>query len=388
MARWLNRNVMLISLSAFFADLGYQAALAILPIFLIITLKAPAYEFGLVNAIAFGGGSAFGYVGGRLSDRFSSKRIAILGNALIPLISLMGLAVSPVAAIALFSGGWWARNFRSPASRAMLVRSSSTDDRGKAFGFLHALDIGGGMVSILILLLLLLAGLGYTQILLLTAIPLVISTILLVMISDSRMARRKASRNANAALPSAGRAAYRGIILSTSLYGFSSYSLGFPILTIAQQSSSSLLGIGSYGIYLGVSAVAGYYIGSRRWNYVRTLGLYGYLLSGLGTLFLALAYLSGQGAMALYAAVAVIGFSMGVVETIEPTIVSLIKKAGSIGSGMGALTGSRSIGIFSANVIMGLLYALSPAYSYLYAGMVAILAAAIIAYSGRRFSRS
>ena len=105
MARWLNRNVMLISLSAFFADLGYQAALAILPIFLIITLKAPAYEFGLVNAIAFGGGSAFGYVGGRLSDRFSSKRIAILGNALIPLISLMGLAVSPVAAIALFSGG-------------------------------------------------------------------------------------------------------------------------------------------------------------------------------------------------------------------------------------------------------------------------------------------
>ena len=384
---WLNRNVLLISFSAFFADLGYQTAIAIFPIFLVTVLKAPTYEFGIANAVAFGIGSLFGYMGGLMSDRFGDKRISILGNAFIPLLSLMGLAVSPAVAILLFSGGWWARNFRSPARRAMLVRSSSRADRSRSFGFLHMLDIGGGLLSIVILLALVSAMLSFKYILLLTIIPLAVSTSLLAF--TKRSAKAKAAVQKGSGTPgarAAGASTYKGIIIATALYGFSYYSLGFPILTIAQR-SGSLLGIGSYGVYLGVSAVVGYYIGSRkRINRIRALALVGYALSGLGTLLLGVGYLFGSGDIVLYAAVAVLGFALGVIETLEPTIISFIKGAGELGRGMGSLTASRSIGIFSANLIMGLLYVVSPFYSYSYAGVVSLAAGLIVFAYGRKFS--
>ena len=69
-----------IGFSAFFADMGYQGAMAILPIFLIFVLKLNFYVFGIVEAFIFGFGALFSYIGGRLSERYGSKRIAVIGN--------------------------------------------------------------------------------------------------------------------------------------------------------------------------------------------------------------------------------------------------------------------------------------------------------------------
>ena len=44
---WLNRNVLFLSLSAFFADMGYQAVTAIFPLLIIIKLGEPAYDYGV-----------------------------------------------------------------------------------------------------------------------------------------------------------------------------------------------------------------------------------------------------------------------------------------------------------------------------------------------------
>ncbi len=381
----MNNDVLLVSFSAFFADLGYQTAIALFPIFLVVTLSAPVSYFGIANAFAFGIGSFFGYFGGLMSDRFNDKYVAILGNALIPLISLMGLAGSAQTAVWLFAGGWWARNFRTPSRRDILVEASSKSDRGKVFGFLHALDIGGGLLSVVFLLSLIYLGLGYRQILLLTVIPLVISTLLLFPTSETKRSEPKSENYQKSSTDKKrhGRT-YNGIIIATALYGFSSFSLGFPILTIAQK-SGSLLGIGSYGVYLGVSSVTGYYIGSRKMNQIRTLGLLGYVLSGIGSLILALAYLAGQGVLSLYFAVALMGFALGVIETLEPTLISFIKGIKDIGKGMGALAASRSFGIFFANIIMGLLYVINPADSYFYAAIVSAAAGIIVLFSGKDF---
>jgi MFS family permease len=381
----MNKDVVLVSFSAFFADLGYQTALAIFPVFLVLSIGAPAYVFGVANALAYGVGSFFGYLGGLLSDRYSDKKIAILGNALIPIISLMALTRNPVDAVLFFSGGWWARNFRTPSRRTILVEASSEGDRGKVFGFLHALDIGGGMLSVVMLLVLLQLGLTYSGILLLMVVPLVVSTLLLVFTGESKrqsLAEMNQRMNSTGeSLNVAGRA-YRGIIIATALYGFSSYSLGFPILTIA-QSSNAFLGIGSYAVYLGISSVAGYYIGSRKWGRVKTLAMVGYVLSGLGTFVLGLAYFLALSVHWLYLAVAILGFGLGVIETLEPTLISLIKNEKRLGEGMGALAASRSFGIFFANVIMGLLYVFNPSDSYFYAAIVSILAGLIVFAYGR-----
>ena len=380
----MNKDVLLVSFSAFFADLGYQAALALFPIFLVTTLSAPVSYFGYANAFAFGIGAFFGYLGGIMSDRFNDKYVAILGNALIPLLSLMGLVSSVTVAVLLFAGGWWARNFRTPSRRNMLVSASTESDRGKAFGFLHMLDIGGGMLSVVMLLTLIYIGISYRNILLFTIIPLAISTILLFFTSETKRGDLKAKLNKARNSKRISSSTYKGIIMATALYGFSSFSLGFPILTIAQK-SGSFLGIGSYGVYLGVSSLVGYYRGSRKLNQVKALGILGYILSGLGSFVLALAYLTNQSVIVMYSAVAIMGFALGVIETLEPTLISFIKDIKNLGKGMGSLTASRSFGIFFANVIMGILYVISPFYSYSYAAIVSIIAGLIVLYSGSRF---
>ncbi|MGC9037847.1 MAG: hypothetical protein ACP5IK_04035, partial [Candidatus Micrarchaeia archaeon] len=96
---------------------------------------------GLAMALAYGIGSLFAYIGGILADLLGKKNVALLGNLLIPILSFTGFSSSSAEATALFSAGWWARNFRTPARRAMIGDISSRLDKGKVYGFLNALDI-------------------------------------------------------------------------------------------------------------------------------------------------------------------------------------------------------------------------------------------------------
>ena len=138
MKRWLTRDVLLISLSAFFADAGYQALIAGFPIFLVLYLKAPVYYLGIAMALAYGIGSVFAYYGGKLADRHGKKKIALLGNILIPVLSFTGFASFAAEATAIFSAGWWARNFRTPARRAMIGDISSRLDKPRVYDDLSA----------------------------------------------------------------------------------------------------------------------------------------------------------------------------------------------------------------------------------------------------------
>jgi hypothetical protein len=49
------------------------------------------------------------------------------------------------------------------------------------------------------------------------------------------------------------------------------------------------------------------------------------------------------------------------------------------------LQGSRSFGLFFANLIMGILYVISPSYSYLYAAIVSITAGVLVLVAGKGF---
>jgi MFS family permease len=117
---------MLISLSACFADMGYQAVTAVFPLLIIIELKEPAYVYGLLLALSYGLGSAFSLFGGRLGDAHGKKTIALIGNLLIPLMSISVLFSNLTILGAFFVFGWWARYFRTPVRRAWLVEVSSS----------------------------------------------------------------------------------------------------------------------------------------------------------------------------------------------------------------------------------------------------------------------
>ncbi len=377
----LGIDVKLISLSAFFADFGYQAVIVGLPLFIVLVLRAPVYYYGIAEALNYGIGSLFSYAGGKLSSRYGSKRIAIIGNSLIPVLSFTGFATSVYEAIALFAGGWWARNFRSPARRVMMSSSVSEANRSRAYGLLHGLDVGGGILATLIFILLISLGYSFRLVFLLTLIPLLVSTLVLVPVHSGGKGDN-AARSGNK-----GKPLFRSIIVASALFGFSYYSMGFLVLTVAIVSKRILLGALTYTIFLAVASSVGFLMSRIRVRHeTRSLGLAGYILAGIGALSYALSLLLLLPVPYLYLSTVIIGLGSGFIEVLEPTIIS--KVSGNIGTGMGWLSASRSAGLFFANIFMGFLFFINPSYSYFYAFAVAFTAGIIVIIAGRSYDDS
>ncbi len=381
------RIAYIVGFSAFFADMGYQGAMAILPIFLIFVLKLNFYVFGIVEAFIFGLGALFSFIGGRFSEKYGSKRIAVIGNSFIPLLSFTGFFSIPLISIGFFSSGWWMRNLRSPARRSLLAENVEENQRTASFGILHGLDVGGGLISIIILVTLILLHFSYKYLFFFSIFPLIISTIIIASVKDERKRSKPVKKEKNYVN---SKYLFEGIIIGTSLFGFGSYSMGFPIITIAQSSSipgaiAIVSGVASYGIFLGFSSLTGFIL--SKYTIKRealSLGVFGYIMSGIGTLGFTFSIIYSLGITGFYLSITVVAIAFGMVETFEPSIISRIVHPSRIGSGMGILSSSRSIGFFIANIIMGVLYEIKPSYSYMYAGIVSIIAGFIILYSLRR----
>jgi MFS family permease len=385
--KWLTKDVALISLSAFFADMGYQAVTAVFPIIVVLELKQPAYVYGLLLSLSYGVGSVFALLGGRLGDRYDKKSIAIAGNLLIPLMSFSVLFSNTLILGSLFILGWWARYFRTPPRRAWLVEVSNPSQRSKIFGFLHALDVGGGMIAVAYSVALVLAGFSLRDVVLVTTVPLLLSTLSLALAGtkpDQDFARLDSEGGQDTQRPEGSQErtndfAFKALILSTTLFGFSYYALGFPIVTVAQSQNSSVLGVATFGVYLGVSAAAGYLLGSyRAASPLRTLWTLGYILASLSSLVVGLSYAFNYGLWLYYLGAAGLGFATGSVETFEPVLISTLVKARRISSGMGWLSSGRAIGLFVSNAVMGFLFTYSEFGSYLYAAVAAAAAGAIL----------
>ncbi|MGH6988525.1 MAG: MFS transporter [Stellaceae bacterium] len=390
----IGRDALLLCLSAFFADLGYQGVSALFPLYIVFALHEPVYWYGVVTAVAFGGGSAVAYIGGRLGDRFDKKYIAIAGNVFIPLMAFSGLAHALWLSAVLFVLGWWARYFRSPPRRALLVHVTPAAARGFAFGVLHGLDVAGGMLSALTALILVALHVPIATIMLIAIIPLVVSTGMLILVRRDRLypeetplAERRADDPAS---PRQDRTLFLMLLVAATLYGFSFYNLGFPILTATHGHATTTgyeLGILAFVVYLAISAVSGYALGAGTGSPLRSLWLWGYLPSALGSGLIGVSVLLHLNALAFYLFVALLGLGMGAVETFEPTLVSSLVGATTLSRGMGYLSVSRGIGQFLSNLVMGILFSLSRSLPYFYAFASALLAAAVLAAAHLRYRR-
>ncbi len=366
-------EVLKISFSAFFADLGYQAAVVMFPLIFVIYLGAPMWLYGIAEAINYGLGSLMAFLGGLAGDRFGRWRVAVLGNAVIISVSFLGFARYWWQALLIFMVGWWFRNFRTPPRRAMLAEVTDPSERGEAFGLLHALDIAGAALSIAYTAVLLYLRFPVEYLLLITAAPLVVSTTLLALV--------RAGRGANAVSISMaefrrlGRALWL-IVISTFFFGFSQYSFGFPVITTAEFTHEDYLAVITYGVFLAASSLFGYVFGRSRINEYVGLSFLGYLLGAFASLGFAL--LSPLGVVGIYPAAFLLGVAVAATETFEPTIISKVAPEERMGLGMGLLSFGRSIGIFLANTVMGFLYQIHYSYAYYFAAASSLVSFLIV----------
>ncbi len=364
-----SQEVYKISFSAFFADLGYQAAVALFPLILVVIFHVPLALYGLIEGINYGGGIFMGFLGGLLADKYGAKRVAVSGNAVVTLIALTGLAANYVQATAFFMIGWFARNFRSPPRRVMILDVTYPEERREAFSILHALDVLGASLALVYVTL----GLYYKVDIAYLTIPaiafLLVSTILLASV---RM--RGLAKEFKQMIPKRSERVMWGVIFSTMLFAFSQYSFGFPIITSYEVSGELYLATATYLVFLVSSSAFGYLLGRTRFSDVKGLSFLGYGLAGLASLGYALT--SHLGLAFIWAFSVVLGLAVAATEVFEPTIIARVSRHE--GVGMGLLSFGRSVGIFLSNAIMGYLYQFSYVYSYLFAAVASFVAGLII----------
>ena len=359
-----------ISFSAFFADLGYQAAVALFPLILVVIFGVPVSFYGIIEGINYGGGTFMGFLGGLAADKYGAKRVAVIGNAFVTLIALIGLAANYLEAAIFFMAGWFARNFRSAPRRVMILQVTEPSERRKAFSVLHALDIAGASLALVYVTLGLYAKVDVALLTIPALLTLLISTALLASV---RVGWKESVADRGEGREGEGRVLW-GVVVSTMLFAFSQYSFGFPIITSYEVSHELYLATLTYLVFLSSSSLFGYLLGKTRFSDLKGLAFLGYALGGVASLGYALT--SHLGLAYIWGFSVILGLSVAATEVFEPTIVARVARRE--GAGMGLLSLGRSLGIFLTNTVMGLLYQISYAYSYVFAASASFVAALIV----------
>lgn len=144
----LPRNVVVLSWVSFFQDAASEMLYPIFPLFITVTLGAPASALGLIEGIAEGTASVGKALSGRLADRFRRRPLIALGYGISSAAKpLIGLAhVWPVALAGRFVDRV-GKGLRTSPRDALLAADTPAAIRGRAFGFHRAADTAGAVVG-------------------------------------------------------------------------------------------------------------------------------------------------------------------------------------------------------------------------------------------------
>lgn len=157
LAAGLSRNVVVLGVVSFFADVSSEMVYPIVPLFLTSTLGAPVIAVGVIEGIAESTASLFKFVFGWLSDKFRARAPFTFAGYALAAVAKPGLALSfawPVVLLFRFVDRT-GKGVRTAPRDALLAASTEAKTRGRAFGFHRSMDTSGAILGPLIALALL-----------------------------------------------------------------------------------------------------------------------------------------------------------------------------------------------------------------------------------------
>jgi MFS family permease len=142
------RNVKVLSAVSFFQDAASELLYPVMPLFITMTLGAPASVVGLIEGVAEGTASIGKAVSGRLADRRARRPLVALGYGISSLSKpIMGMAGTwPVALGARFVDRV-GKGIRTSPRDALIAADTPPEIRGRAFGLHRAADTAGAVVG-------------------------------------------------------------------------------------------------------------------------------------------------------------------------------------------------------------------------------------------------
>ncbi|HEY1357178.1 MAG TPA: MFS transporter [Thermoleophilaceae bacterium] len=178
-------------------DAASELLYPVLPLYLVITLHAPAAAVGLVEGAAGAASQIVGYAVGRRSDRIHRRLPFVwagytLSNIAKPLVALAPAWGWVLGARVLDRAG---KGIRTAPRDALLRDSSDPDRTGATFGYHRFMDSAGATVGPLLALALLTAGLSLREVIAVSIVPAVLTMFVL------RAVREAAPRSEPTAAP-------------------------------------------------------------------------------------------------------------------------------------------------------------------------------------------
>jgi MFS family permease len=182
----VNGNVWAMGWTSLLNDASSELLYPVLPLFLTITLGAPASAVGAVEGAADAAAQVVGLAVGRRSDRMRRRMPFVWAGYTMSNIAKPLVAVAPawgwvLGARVLDRAG---KGVRTSPRDALLRDSSDAGRTGHVFGFHRFMDSLGAVIGPLLALALLEAGLSYRQVIAVAVVPALLTMLALRRIRD------------------------------------------------------------------------------------------------------------------------------------------------------------------------------------------------------------
>jgi MFS family permease len=260
---WLTPNVRVLSGVSFLQDAASELLYPVLPIFLTVTLGAPAAVVGAVEGVAEAVAAVTKLVAGRIADRRAKRPLIALGYGLAAVGKLL-VAVAGAWPVVLAGRGVdrVGKGLRGAPRDALLMVDVPREDRGKVFGFHRAADTAGAVVGpALGLALYELLGHRIRPLLVVALVPAVLSVLLVAVVRETPPDARGAQA-AEIAAPSALGPALRRLVLLLALFGLVNIPDALLLLRAHDLGLSTAGVIGAYILFNVVYAAGAYPAGA------------------------------------------------------------------------------------------------------------------------------
>lgn len=381
---WLTGTVVAIGLASLFSDACYELIIPLLPGF-IASLGGGAAALGLIEGAADAFAAAAKLWGGSLADYTQRRRVwtaaGYVGVGLF--MPAIAFAASIPAVLALRTGAWICRGFRSPIRDTLLVDDTDPNYVNRAFGFQRALDTVGAVIGPAAGIILVAAHVPLRDAILFGFIPGLLAGAMYFWVRERprNVPPREKLHIALAGLPGD----FKRYLLGAGVFGLGNFSATMLVL-VAVRALEPLVGahlaiVYATALYLGhnvIHASLAYpaSVLSER------LGSGRLLLISFGA-FAGTCILVAFGSLSV--PVVIVAFvlaatSIAILEPMEGTFATALLPAERRGTGFGALAAVNGVGDFVSSVGVGLLWqALGPLPAFGTAALVCAAGLALLA---------
>jgi len=374
----VTRNVFLLGIVSFVADIASEAAYPLIPVFLTSTLGAPVAALGAIEGVAEGTASLLKVVSGWLSDRVGRRKgLVTAGYALSALgKGLLALAFGWPQVFAARFVDRFGKGVRTSPRDALIADGTPPSLLGRAFGFHRAMDTAGAVVGPLIALLLVGGfSLPIRTVLLVAVVPGVATVGLLAVLVRDIPVKRAAHGEADDP-PSRAPRAYWAFLAIVLLFAIGNSSDTFLILRAKDVGLSVSLVVVAYVAYnvsyTALSAPAGVISDRVDRRLLYTLGLVIF-----GVVYLGFAWLPSTAWV--WPLFVVYGCYMALTEGTGRALVAEVSPSGQRGTFLGLYHTSVGLAAVMASVMAGLLWqTVAPAAPFAVGAGMAFAAAVLM----------